>query len=50
MSEMLAHGHRLLGNRDSSEYYRDQLHLLHQEYDYWKRRVAEFPELLEYAS
>jgi radical SAM superfamily enzyme YgiQ (UPF0313 family) len=49
MCAMLAHGYRLLGNRQKSEYYRDRFHLLHQEYDYWKRRVEEFPELEEYA-
>jgi radical SAM superfamily enzyme YgiQ (UPF0313 family) len=49
MCAMLAHGHRLLGNQKNSDYYRDRFHLLHQEYDYWKRRVDEFPELEEFA-
>lgn len=49
MSAMLAHGYRLMGNQEKSDYYRNRFRLLVDEYDYWKRRVAEFPELKEYA-
>jgi hypothetical protein len=49
MCAMLSHGYRLLGNQEKSRFYREKFYRLHQEHDYWKRRVEEFPELLEYA-
>ena len=49
MCAMLAHVYRLLNDREQSERYRERFHRLHEEYEYWKRRVEEFPELLEYA-
>jgi len=50
MCAMLAYGHGLLGTRDKNKLYREKFHLLYEEYDHWKRRVAEFPELLDYVS
>jgi radical SAM superfamily enzyme YgiQ (UPF0313 family) len=49
MCALLSHGHGILGNHDKSESYREKFYRLVDEYDYWKRRVQEFPELLEYA-
>jgi hypothetical protein len=49
MCAMLSYGHGLLGNQEESKEYRETFHRLLEEYDYWKRRVREFPELLQYA-
>jgi hypothetical protein len=49
MCAMLAHGHQLLGNTARSRTYRDKFHSLVDEYDYWKRRIEEFPELAVFA-
>lgn len=49
MSAMLAHGHRLLGNHEASEHYRELFHNLHEQYPYWQMRIEEFPKLMEYA-
>jgi hypothetical protein len=49
MCAMLAHGHRTLGNKEMAGFYKEKFQNLIEEYDYWKRRVNEFPELLEYA-
>lgn len=49
MCAMLAHGHTLAGNTEQSQMYRDKFHSLCAEFDYWKRRVLEFPELLDFA-
>jgi hypothetical protein len=46
---MLAHGHKLLGDEVQAKGYRTRFHALVEEFSYWKRRVEEFPELLEYA-
>ncbi len=49
MAATLAHVYRMLGNRERSGFYGDKFHALVDEFDYWKRRVEEFPELLDYA-
>ena len=49
MCAMLAYGWRLLGNQERSKFYREKFYNLHSEYDYWKRRFEEFPELLDFA-
>ena len=49
MYAMLAYGHGLLGNKQESLESHETFHRLHTEFDYWQRRVREFPELLEYA-
>jgi hypothetical protein len=49
MCAMLSHGHTLAGNTEQSQMYRDKFHSLCAEFDYWKRRVLEFPELLDFA-
>lgn len=49
MCAMLAHGHRLVGNDERSRFFLCRFHALVDEYDYWKRRVEEFPELLTFA-
>ena len=49
MCALLAHGYMVLGNQERSEHYRERFHSLHGEYDYWQRRVQEFPELLDFA-
>jgi len=49
MCAMLAYGHQLLGNHQAAEVSRTKFHRLVEEYDYWKRRVEEFPELFDYA-
>jgi len=49
MCAMLAYGHNLMGEKKQSRIYRSRFHSLLEEYSYWRRRVEEFPELLEYA-
>ena len=49
MCAMLAHGYGLHGDTKRSQEYREKFHSLCAEFDYWKRRVEEFPELLDYA-
>lgn len=49
MCAMLAHGYRLLGQHARMELFREKYHRLVTEYDYWKRRMEEFPELVKYA-
>jgi hypothetical protein len=49
MCAMLAFGHQRLGRQDRATFYRDKFHSLVDQFDYWKRRVEEFPELLDFA-
>lgn len=49
MCAMLSHGYRLKGNESESQKYRNKFHSLCSEFEYWKKRVQQFPELLEYA-
>ena len=50
MCACLAYGYQMLDDRSNNAYYRDKFHELVDEFDYWKRRVEEFPELLDFVS
>jgi radical SAM superfamily enzyme YgiQ (UPF0313 family) len=45
----LVRGYKLLGNPDSAAMYRKKFEAILAESAYWRKRVAEFPELLEFA-
>lgn len=50
MCSMLVRCYRLLKDNERANFYRGRFNYLVSEFDYWKRRTEEFPELVEYAS
>ena len=49
MAAALARGYRLLGNQEMFQFYQRKFEAVLAESGYWRRRVQEFPELLDFA-